>query len=82
MLLTILKYLNFIPGLVALLKTWGINTGALGAEAVKIVEATDTDITNYEAGQAVVVAQISVENEAGYLVALKAGGPAAGSLGL
>jgi hypothetical protein len=82
MLLTILKYLNFIPGLVSLLTSWGVPTGTLGAEAVKLVEATDADITNYEAGQAVVVANISVENEAGYLVAMKVGGPAAASLGL
>ena len=78
----IFKYFNFIPSLVQLLQSWGINTGPLGAEAVKVVEATDADLANYEAGQAVVVANISIENEAGYLVAMKAGGPAAQALGL
>lgn len=78
----IFKYLNFLPGLVQLLQQWGVNTGPIGAEAIKIVEATDTDLANYEAGQAVLVSTISIENEAGYLVAMKAGGPAAQSLGL
>ena len=85
MLATILKIFSFIPGLLTFLQSVGVNTGGAGAEAIKIVNATQTDIANYDSGQAVVVATIPANsvpgaNAAGVLVAMQDGGPSYQSL--
>lgn len=78
---TILKYMNFIPGVITMLQSWGINTGSIGKEALTIVDNTDADIANYDSGQAVVVATLPANavpgaTAAGVLVAMQEGGPA------
>lgn len=63
------------------LKSAGVLTN-IDNEALNIVDASQVDLANYAAGQAVVLGTFSEGGQPGTIVAVKNGGAAAGSLGL
>lgn len=87
MLKIILKVLSGIAGAIGVLKQFGIGVTPGPAqnienEILKVIDATEADHTNYENGQAVIIATFTESGVKGYLIAAKSGGPAATSLGL
>lgn len=87
MLATILKVLAGVASAIGVLKQFGIGITPGPAQTVEneileVIDATTTDHTNYENGQAVIVATFTENGVKGYVVACKSGGAAAGSLGL
>lgn len=73
---------NAIGSILNSLKGSGFPIGSLGDFVLKEVEATQVDEANYLAGQAVVLAPFSYQGQAGTILVVKNGGPAAQSLGL
>lgn len=82
MLSWLLPALGAIATLLTGLKAGGVNLGTVGNDALNVLDASQVDITNYEAGQAVPLANISVDGMPGTIIAVKNGGAAAASLGL
>lgn len=82
MLNTIFNVLSQVAGAIGLLKGAGVNLGPIGDEVLKVIQATAADKANFEGGQAVVIGHFSEGGIPGTIVAVKNGGPAAGSLGL
>lgn len=82
MLSTIFNVLGAIGSALGTLKLGGVNIGPIGNEALKVIDATEADHANFESGQAVVVGTFTENGVKGYIVAVKAGGPAASALGL
>jgi len=84
--MSVLQWLTTIFGglsaLLGALKSAGVPVGNVGDQVLSTIEHSEVDLANYESGQAVPIANFSVAGEPGYLVAVKAGGPAAASLGL
>ena len=86
----IFKVIGFGPLVYNFLESLGIDTGAIGDYVVKLSTLTQVDEDNYDAGQAVVLAHLDPgdpdapgnPSQPGYVVLIKAGGPAAQSLGL
>lgn len=82
MINTILQVLGAVAGAIGVLKNAGVNIGPIGTEALKVIEATQTDLANFTNGQAVVIGTFTENGVPGTIVAVKNGGPAAASLGL
>ena len=84
------KVIGFGPAVYNFLESLGIDTGKIGDYIVNLANYTQTDEDNYDAGQAVILAQVDPgdpdatgnPSQPGYVVLVKAGGPAAQSLGL
>ncbi len=82
MIASILKVLGAVASAIGVLNQFGVNTGPIGNEVLRVVEDVPVNLTNFQDGQAVVVATFSEQGIPGTLVAVKNGGPAAASLGL
>lgn len=82
MLQALLGGLGQLANALGLLKTIGVNIGPVGNEVLKINNFTQTDIHNYESGQAVVLGQMSENGKPGTILCVMNGGPAAASVGL
>lgn len=78
----ILVALQAAAALIAGLKSSGVNLGPIGDVVAKDIAEYTASKANYENGQAVVVGTFSENNVQGYIVAVKQGGQAAGTLGL
>ena len=80
MLNAIFSILAQVAGALNILKGAGVNLGPIGNEAIKIIDATVADKTNFESGQAVVIGSFTEGGVPGTLFAAKNDGPAYKSL--